>query len=357
MDKVLPSSCNPESVAKAADMLGVTGHVNRVLTEMQSPPPCYESLRTALAPMYQRHVFAALKLFEDAKLITQTLTAVDISHILFKGPFLSLDLYGDPLLRSSSDIDVILVQGKGALDKARKALASIGYAPPDINPAVLEFYENDHFEYPFRAVNRFAVDLHYAPYEGFPKSAFSEAAERAVKTDGEMPGRLRMSNIDTLMLSCAHYWSEAVQQRMKTLVDCAVLFRSRGTFPANWAQMVRAWRMSFHMVVTARAVRNVFNITPAVDDFSSLENDLSGSQKDICERVTKTGPDSLPYGLVQKLYCLQQPLIGRIRSIRKYVWPHPGAVVMRYPELKKAPTLFMRVAFAARRILQALRTR
>jgi len=349
--------CSPAAVAQAASLLEVTGHLNRVLTSMQSPDPWHRELKKLLRPLFHQHISTTLRLFEDAKLVLHALATAEIPHIPFKGPFLAMDLYDDPLFRSCSDIDIILPQGRASLVAVRKALESLGYAPPSTDPVLLDFYETAKGEYPLVAAGRFEVDLHHAPYDGFPRDAFSEVSSRAVIADGEIPKRLRMSAIDTLMFFCAHYWTEPGQLNLKWLIDCAALFTNPSTFPDGWADLVRRWGFSFYVTVAAKAVNNVFGVTPATANLRELEDDLDKSQKQVCERVERDGPDSLPKGLVHKLHHMRLPRAERNRLIWKYIWPHPGLVVMDNPWLKKRPGFRLRLWFAAKRILRALRTR
>jgi hypothetical protein len=349
--------CSPGAAAQAASLLEVTGHLNRVLTSVQNLDPWHREFKKLLEPFFHQHTSTTLRLFEDAKLVVQALTAAGILHIPFKGPFLAGDLYGDPLFRSCSDIDIILPQGRASLVVARKALEPLGYAPPSTNPVLLDFYETAKCEYPLVATGRFAVDLHYAPHDGFPRDAFQEISSRAVTADGEIPGRLRMSAIDTLMFSCAHDWTDAGPRNLKWLIDCAVLLTNPSAFPDSWVDLVRRWRFSFFVTVAARAVSNVFGVAPVAVNLLELEDDLNKSQKQVCERVARDGPDGLSNGLIQKLHRMHLPRAERNRLIWKYIWPHPGLVVMDNPWLKKSPGFCVRLRFAAKRILQALRTR
>jgi hypothetical protein len=355
-DEPFPEA-DPASVVEAAMSFGVIGPLNRALNSLQERTLWQDQLRESLASAFLKHSAAMIKLHEEARTIAGALADAKVPHVFYKGPFLSYDLYGDATLRRSADVDLILPQGRMALPAARAALGQIGYRMPDVHPALIQYYETENNELPMGAPGRPFVDMHHAPYDDFPRDAFLEVGTRAARASGDVPGRVRMSGIDTLMFLCAHYWTVPRGTRIKWLVDCAALFMAPATFKANWIGLVRRWRFSFYLVVTARATRKVLGAGPFPPGIHFLEKEFDEEEKGICERITAGGPDSLPDGLVQKVHRLRLPKEERRRITRKYIWPHPGKIMLDNPGVRQPPGLFGRLLYAVARAWRAFRTR
>ena len=352
-----PVFASPAEVVEASKSLGVTGHINRVLNAMEKPDNWHVELRELLHPVFLQHSAQMMKVHEDAKCVMKALKDANVPCLPHKGVFLSQDIYGDPALRRSGDIDIILPLGKASLRHARAALEGIGYKSPDVAPVLVEYYETEYGELPMVSPDRTSVDIHHTPFDDFPRTAFLEAGTRAVKAVGTDAGT-RMSNIDALMMLSAHYWTVPRGERIRWLVDCGALLKEPQTFYGGWMDLVRKWHFQFYVTVTARAVRKVLDAPPSLPPaFRYLEEDLNAEQKGICERVTKDGPDCLAQGLVQKIHRLNLPKAEKKRIVRKYLWPHPGRIALENPSVKTTPGLVSRLKFAGRRLLRALRAK
>ena len=129
-DAPVPADVSPQDLATGSTSMGVGYPAYKAACSLSEGSDYYADVRSAMKPQRLRQLAMSVKLFEDAKVVVRALQDAGVDHIPFKGPFLSLDLFGNPDARSSCDIDIILPGGRADIDRAVDALGTIGYQRP-----------------------------------------------------------------------------------------------------------------------------------------------------------------------------------------------------------------------------------
>ena len=112
--------------SRALDLARAQGLVlllARALRDADVDAPIQDAVRTAVTT-------SSARTLGQIRLLTQVLAALrdaGVPALPYKGPVLSLQLYGDATLRSSVDLD--LVVSRASYSAARKALVTIGLSP------------------------------------------------------------------------------------------------------------------------------------------------------------------------------------------------------------------------------------
>ena len=114
-------------LGELAALHGVVGLVRRNASALgvqaSVPAPVWQAMDAAATQI----AFDGMVHLRETAAMTTALTQVGIDPILLKGQALSDLLYDDPLVRPSSDIDLLIRRDE--LDAAQQALAAIGYLP------------------------------------------------------------------------------------------------------------------------------------------------------------------------------------------------------------------------------------
>jgi hypothetical protein len=153
---------------------------------------------------YLRTVGLALRMTGDLIAISERMGQAGVLVIPYKGPVLSSRLYGNPALRRSVDLDVVV--RKADLEKARACLIELGYSP-----SVMLQGTNHDFQIESRYSEKFerpdgVVELHWAFTNkdvAFPLSLEDLAGRLHTHT---ISGRSIpvFSPDDTLLILCVH---------------------------------------------------------------------------------------------------------------------------------------------------------
>lgn len=116
-----------ERLASLAALHGVVGLVRRTLGALDLsalPPP---APRQAMEAAATQIAFDGMLHLRETTRMAAALAGAAIQPLVLKGQALGDLLYGDPLLRPSTDIDLLVRSDE--IDAAQQALASVGYAP------------------------------------------------------------------------------------------------------------------------------------------------------------------------------------------------------------------------------------
>ena len=346
-------SCDPRAVVRAAASLGVVRHLDVALETVGAQNGWHKELGSALAPAARKHLATAIVILNDARTVTQALDAAGIFHVPFKGPFLSTDLYGDPLLRRAGDIDIILPGGRTDMPSALEALGGLGYRFMKAHPTLLSYWLSEKGQVTLVAEGRVGVDLHHGTYHDLPHAAFREAASRAVYVEDE-GRRLTFQRSDLLMLLATHFW---IWPEIRWLVDLAMLFRDPTTFCDGWEDRVSDWGLAFLVAAAGEAVRREFGVEPAAKSLANLKSKLRRRELSICERIARDGVGTLPRWLVLKTHRLHLPWKRRLKAFARLLWPHPGLVVHRTGCSRGKPDFLQRLVFVGKRLAMVMRLR
>ena len=117
-------------------------------------------VRTALETFQSRHLLWSLGLSHELVTISELFSSSGIPFVTFKGPSLSVLLYGDVARREYSDVDLLVP--RSAMKDAENALASLGYANSQGNRDFRSAFLAYQRQYSFVREGAFgAVDLHW----------------------------------------------------------------------------------------------------------------------------------------------------------------------------------------------------
>jgi hypothetical protein len=305
----------------------------------------------------QRHTAAAMVLCGHAAAALRCLDDAGVPVVPFKGTFMSSDVYGDPLFRPGSDVDLLLSGGRADLARACDALRGIGYVEPEVAPEVRDYRLTEKGQLGLVGERVPPLDLHYVLYDDLPARAPADAVGRAVAVEGEEPRRSRFAFVDMMMILAVHYWRHPGPVGVLTLVDLAMVLRDARAFPEGWLDVVRSWRMEFYVAAGMEAVRHELGVSPAGGASELLRAALPGKARAVCERIRRDGPGGLPFGLVQRRHRLGLPWRARLRAVGKFLWPHPGKLAEEAKGRSVPTGLPARFAAAGRRLIRAARPR
>lgn len=110
-------------MAKAHGLVPQVSHALRAWPTGQVPMTVVHALEEHQRAIVQRGLRLTAALLE----VHHALTAAGLSALPYKGPTLSLQLYGDPALRDAVDLDVLVPQEQ--MPAATEAMAQVGFVP------------------------------------------------------------------------------------------------------------------------------------------------------------------------------------------------------------------------------------
>lgn len=166
------------------------------------------SLLTRMRDAVRLRIHSGLMLFGELYQLLDLFTTHNIPAIPFKGPTLGLVAYGDPTLRESGDLDILVHERD--MNKAKALLLARGYFPG--NPreyseaqiiAIRELYHHEVF---YRSETKLMVELHWRLAEYPLLGGFSNEALWDNCSNTRMRGHdVRMIPLaDLLLFLCAH---------------------------------------------------------------------------------------------------------------------------------------------------------
>jgi hypothetical protein len=186
----------------------------------------------------------------------------DIELLPFKGPTLSVDLYGDPGLRHSKDLDVMVKTAD--LDRADQVMLEEGYKRtfPNFDPlprqtrTLQSAYQHYEYLHPQRLVN---VELHWRLDLWTPEQ-ISELWAQSLPMEWCGAGFRRLDEKMTLLLLCDH-GSHHLWFRIKWLSDvAAMLSRLSGTNSALLIEMSERFDLRRSLAQATLLVHRLYEI-------------------------------------------------------------------------------------------------
>jgi hypothetical protein len=84
------------------------GVVGLLMEAAQSAPQAWPAMTAASAEQWSSHVAWTMRLLVELREVVEALDAAGLAHVVLKGPVLGGPLYGDPLCRPSSDLDLLV---------------------------------------------------------------------------------------------------------------------------------------------------------------------------------------------------------------------------------------------------------
>ena len=107
-----------------AEQHGVLGHVAKCLGALdENLVP--EDIRQALQERHLAQVFSTLRMTAELFRLLELFAVKDIPALVVKGPVLAMQAYGDPVMRSYGDLDLLVRQRD--IRRATESLLATGY--------------------------------------------------------------------------------------------------------------------------------------------------------------------------------------------------------------------------------------
>lgn len=240
---------------------GLTGLVTPILKRQGVlPPECLSVLEAQQAA----HAVSVLMRVREVARITAALETAKIRYLLVKGIALSIQLYGDPVVRGGRDIDIWIDPGR--MRDAEAIVAQLGYvlpihAPPKEPAGAVPPKESGWVH----AESRILVELHDRLTENreILPWAFDDvwAARETVSIAGRPAPTMPRARLPVYL---AVHGARSGWQRLMWLEDMAVLLDGRDAFDRACADAAR-WGMEGMMLHTCWALHHWLG-RPVPDD-------------------------------------------------------------------------------------------
>lgn len=202
-------------------------------------PLAYHNLRQVGSPLvpspvlaelaggYARNVRLVLRQIAEARRIQRTLGAAGIRSILIKGPVLSMTAFGDPALRASRDIDLLVAPAQ--LREADRLIRDAGYrrfAPDfDLTPRQHALHERFRCQFGYHSeASGLVLELHWRLTSNARLLRLDEAElwERSQRVSVGGADFRTLPAEDLFLYLCVH-GAMHVWFRLKWLADIAAL--------------------------------------------------------------------------------------------------------------------------------------
>ena len=249
---------------------GLIGMVARSLEWAQQRAGLPVPILDRLAAARRGQLIQLMRRRSAARVVGETLAARNIEFVIYKGPVLSEEVYGDLSLRSFRDCDVLVPAEQ--FQAAHDTLRDLGYALSDherlddfIRP--VRYAAGVAYSASMRHPDGFVVDLHWSisGQELLPRDpAIVWRYCRPPEGVGRLPG-LRMSPALTLINSATHLYAHGYHG-LKPLVDFYVT-------AVNWGSRIdldelystaRALDMQAMLALAARLCGRMFAPHPLI---------------------------------------------------------------------------------------------
>ena len=206
-------------------------HLNSVCPQ-SVPTPILDSMKEESIANSQ----TCLYLFGELRKLLRLFDQNGMTAVAFKGPVLSVAVYGDIALRQAGDLDILIEPG--AFRTAKDLLNSAGYRlHPPLTESQQASHLRSHCEIQFLSNGVSVVDLHW----GLSPKSFrfgldpKHVIDRSKTISIQGTSLLTFSNEDTILYLCyhgsKHYWS-----RLEWMGSLAEFIRSNEDI--DWATVI-----------------------------------------------------------------------------------------------------------------------
>jgi len=327
-------------VLRLAEQHGVLPLAARNLIEHAHgvPPEVERSLRSA----YEANLRSSLWFSAELTRILQHFERKQLRVLPYKGPVLAQSAYGDPGLRSFSDLDFLIAPAD--FERAKQALAEIGYRPSaDLAAPVERFFLRTGYERSFDgAAGKNLVELQWALLPHFygidiHVGDLVARAGKAVVGGREVPCPSPEDSVLVLCLHAAkHLWT-----RLIWLADIAETMRSQSRaqgidYPLVLAR-ARGLGITRILGVSFWLVKNVLHadLPELVEKMIAADSRVPALGSEFAERLAR----EVAYGFESTEYFrlilqLRERRGDRWRYLWRLVWtPGVGEIAaVRLPE-------------------------
>ncbi|MGB6386453.1 MAG: nucleotidyltransferase family protein [Terriglobales bacterium] len=321
-------------------------HARRLLPEIN------RALRLAYEANLRRSLWFAAELVR----IMKHLECSQLRAVPYKGPLLAQSLYGDPGLRSFSDLDLLISPAE--FERAKQALAEIGYRPSaDFTRAVERFLLRKGYERSFdSAAGKNLVELQWAllPYFYAVDLRVEDLLARAgstVVSGCEVPC---LTPEDSLVVLCLHA-AKHLWTRLIWLADIAETLRTQTIDYSVVFSQARALGLARILGVSFWLVKNVLRtgIPKPAEEMIAADPRVPVLGREFAERLARGASydfESTEYfRLIMKL---RERRRDRWRYFWRLIWtPGTGDIAaMRLPEVLFPLYRILRIGRLLRRL-------
>jgi hypothetical protein len=299
------------------------------------PPEIKSSLRSA----YEQNLRRSLWFTAELARIVQHLERSQLRTIPYKGPLLAQSVYGDPGLRSFSDLDFLI--SSADFERAKQALAEIGYYPSaDLILTVERFWLRKGYERSFDgAAGKNLVELQWAllPYFYAVELRVDDLLARAGHVIVGGREMACLSSEDSLIVLCLHA-AKHLWTRLIWLSDIAETLRTQSIDYSLVTSRARALGVVRILGVSFWLVKNVLNAELPIpaEEMIAADPRVPILGREFAERLARGSSydfESTEYfRLIMKL---RERRRDRWRYLWRLIWT-PGAgdfAAVRLPEL------------------------
>lgn len=251
-----------------------------------------DSQEQDIAAMESRLVLADRLLVAIAGTVSQALDLRGIEHRLLKGLALGRLDYGDPLWRSSGDVDLLVAPEDYA--ESATVLAGMGAKVPTLDSREKSFAAS---------LQRVEVDVHrriVAGPVGFLASDGWFEGSRPVDLDGV--NVLALDRERAFLHACLNAISNDWYERPRALLDVALLVSQSHLDLIRVRDLVGRWGVSPVVVdaLTAAANQYAIDVTPLVDEIKEIR--VRRADRAICV-LDSQGSRTYSTRLLTEAYC------------------------------------------------------
>ncbi len=291
------------------------------------PPEVGHLLRSG----HEANLRRSLRFTAELARIMQHIECKGLEAVPFKGPVLAQSVYGDPGMRSFSDLDFLI--SPADFDQAKHALAEIGYLPSaEIRPAVERLWLRTGYERSFDgAAGKNLVELQWALLPRF--YAIDLDVQELVARAGRILvggcGMPCLSREDSLLSLCVHA-AKHLWTRLIWLCDISETLRTQSIDYSLVFSRARALGVARILGISFWLVKNVLRaeLPSEAEKMIAADPRVASLGSVFAERLargTGYGFESTEY--FRWILKLRERRRDRWRYLWRLVWtPGPGDV-------------------------------
>jgi hypothetical protein len=303
------------------------------------PQECHppEAMTDEMRQAFLVSVVRSLHMERQLQEIIEAFRERDVRVLILRGPALAFSLYPDPAMRTSSDLD-LLVMPKNVV-QARGILEGLGYTCMAKRFEVArDFFREECFIDQKNSGNKFPVDLHWVHWELHPFFKGSEKVEiedlfqRAWKVETPTLTFETLHPVDYLIHSAIHLvMIHRMEMRLSWIYDTALLAQHLQV-PADWQTLQErsiAWRARLpleHCLKMAQVWAGL-ELPDGFEDFSTWPR----PSEDEADVWADTMNHHWVTILLKRSLSSPSLLLKRIPSLLRLLFPHPDMVRLCYP--------------------------
>ncbi len=285
-------------------------------------PPIEAALRPGLMGA---HAFWMVR-EASTRAVLDALGRAGAAPVLFKGLGAALLVYPDPAERPLGDLDLLL--RPGTLPNALAALTALGCRPRSEDPAVVDYFTNDNYQYPVIHPDLGLIELHHRLWPDLPEG-FTERLLSATRTHSahgfsfEAP-----SGPDLFAALLCHFGIAGPGTNWGWLLDLLLL--GRGFDRSQWKTVVGLVQdngLQLYLALALRLMDDLWGISLGDLKILEIESQLRRPERLLLARYRSLRAGGVLSGDHLRLArLLSRRPTRRTRSRLRPLWSHPGVV-------------------------------